>query len=64
MTAGAGMAVTAAVGVMAIEATAGQIIVAIGAIEAITVVAITMAEAIAGKHPIKKRRMKRRFFCA
>ncbi|MBB3240612.1 hypothetical protein FHW68_002119 [Pseudomonas sp. Tn43] len=58
------MAVTAAVGVMAIEATAGQIIVAIEAIEAITVVAITMAEAIAGKHPIKKRRMKRRFFCA
>jgi hypothetical protein len=47
------MAVTAAVGVMAIEATAGQIIVAIGVIGAITVVAITMAEAIAGKHSKK-----------
>lgn len=64
MTVGAGMAVTAAVGVMTIEATAGRIIVAKGAIGAITVVAITMAEAIAGKHSIKKRRMKRRFFCA
>lgn len=61
MTVGAGMAVTAAVGVMTIEATAGRIIVAVGAI---TVMAIGMAVAIAGKHSIKKRRMKRRFFCA
>jgi hypothetical protein len=58
------MAVTAAVGVMTIEATAGRIIVAIEVIGAITVMAIGMAEAIAGKHSIKKRHMKRRFFCA
>jgi hypothetical protein len=49
---------------MTIEATAGRIIVAIEVIGAITVMAIGMAEAIAGKHSIKKRRMKRRFFCA
>ncbi|SDT64292.1 hypothetical protein SAMN04490191_5809 [Pseudomonas lini] len=61
VTGAAGTAGTEAAGTMTIEATIGRII---GAVGAITVMAIGMADATTGKPLNKKRRMKRRFFCA
>ncbi len=62
MTAAAGMAITEAAAMMTIEATVGGMTVAEGTVTMIA--AISMGEAAAAKPLNKKRRMKRRFFCA
>ncbi|KNH27743.1 hypothetical protein ACS77_09995 [Pseudomonas syringae] len=61
VTVAAGMAVTAAVEAMTIEATIGRIIVPVGAI---TVMAIGMAEATTGKPLNKKAAHEAPLFCA